>query len=88
MTSRLKVAILTQDDIGLGRLVLQHLGVIEAAEYDPDVGILGLNHIRFVLRADQGRVLVLGVCLVQHIECVASDVTRYAGARIALSVLL
>jgi hypothetical protein len=71
---------LTKYDISFASLLLQNIGVIVATEHNANIGISLLHNIRFLLRADENRVFVVGVFLVQSVKSVAGDVTGHASA--------
>ena len=71
---------LTQNNIGFGSLLLDQVRIIVATQHDTNVRVSLLDDICLFLSADECRVFVVGVLLVQGVESVSSNVSGDTGA--------
>lgn len=70
----------TQNDISFGSLLLDELRIVIATKHNTDIREGLLNNVCLLLSADERRVFVVGVLLVQSVESVSSDVAGHASA--------
>lgn len=76
----------TQYDISIRSFFLEDIRIIEPAEHNANVWIGLLDNVCFVLRADESRILVVWVLLVQGVESIAGYVAGHTGAVVNLSL--
>jgi len=76
----------TKNHISFRGFLSEEIRVVEATEHDADVWVGLLDDVRFVLRADESRVLVVRMLFVQSKEGIAGDVAGDTGARADMSV--
>jgi hypothetical protein len=77
----------TDHDICLSSFLLQNLCIFEVAQDDSDIGKCFLDWLCLFFCADQGRVLVVGVFVVERVESVAADVPCCSGTKSLLNLL-